>query len=225
MRPLRLTATSGRIVVTAAGHGDVVVERGEDRVTGDGREIRGGGQGIHVRVPAGTDLVIGTDSGRVTLDGEPYGAVSVTTDSGRVRVGRCASLDARTRSGRLEVGEVAGDARIRSATGRITVDRVGGTLRVDSESGRVEVGDVAGAVDATTVEGRLGIGLGGTEPACCASVSGRIDVSLPPGVSPRITARTVSGRCTCEVPEGDGPEIEARTVSGRINVRARNRDG
>lgn len=225
MRPLRLTATSGRIRVVAEPRDGVLVELGEAREDADGLEVRGASGGVGVRVPVGTDLVVGTRSGLVTVTGGELGTVGVTTRSGRVQVGRCAELDVRTGSGRIEVGEVAGAARIRSTSGRIEVDRVGGTLRVDSRSGRVRIGDVAGAVDATTVDGRVGIGLGGTQPARCASVTGRIDVSVPPGVAPRLSVRTVSGRCTSAVPEGSGPEITARTVSGRIDVRARTSDG
>lgn len=224
MQTLRLTATSGRIRVTAEPRDGIVVERGEDRSGDDGREVRGGSDGVRVRVPEGTDLVIGTDSGNVTVEGA-LGAVGITTTSGRVRLAHCRELDVRTGSGRLEVGEVDGDARIRSTTGRIQVDRVGGTLRIDSTSGRVEVDDACGAVTARTVEGRVTIGLRGTDPVCCESVSGRIDVTVPRGVAPHTDMRTVSGRCTCRLPEGNAPTISARTVSGRIDVRARDEDG
>ena len=221
---LRLTATSGRIRVLAEARDGLLVERGEDRADADGREIRGGSDGVRVRVPTGTDLVIGSDSGSVTAEGV-LGAVGITTTSGRVRIDHCRELDVRTGSGRLDVGEVDGDARIRSTTGRIQVQRVGGALRVDSTSGRVEVDDVHGAVTARTVEGRLTIGLQGTEPVCCESVSGRIDVTVPRGVAPSTSMRTVSGRCTCDLPEGTAPAISARTVSGRIDVRARDAHG
>lgn len=224
MHALRLTASSGRIRVIAETRDAVVVERGEDLDGADGREIRGGSDGVQVRVPSGTDLVVGTDSGTVTIEGE-LGAVGITTTSGRVRISHCRELDVRTGSGRLEVGTVDGDARIRSTTGRIQVDRVGGSLRIDSTSGRVEVEDAGGPVTARTVEGRVTIGLRGIEPVCCESVSGRIDVTVPKGATPHTSMRTVSGRCTCELPEGTGPEITARTVSGRIDVRARGGDG
>jgi DUF4097 and DUF4098 domain-containing protein YvlB len=224
MDPVRLSATSGRVRVVAEARDGLLVEAGDDRSADGNCEVHGGGEPVAVRVPIGTDLVIGTDSARVTVEGTA-GEVRVTSESGRIEVARCEGLDVRTRSGRIAVGEVAGDARIRSATGRILVGHVAGTLRIDSTSGRVEVSEVNGAVTATTVEGRLTIGLGGTQSACCESVSGRIDLSIPAGVAPRTSMRAVDGRCTSEVPEGAAPDITARTVSGRITLRSRNADG
>ena len=62
---------------------------------------------VEVRVPEGTDLVIGTTSGKVTVEGR-VGAVAVVTSSGRVSIDHARSVDARTKSGRVHVGYAEG---------------------------------------------------------------------------------------------------------------------
>jgi ribosomal protein L35AE/L33A len=220
MEPVRITATSGRIQVTAEDRSDVAIEGGQAHPMGGVLELKGSSSGIAARVPVGTDLVIGSHSGAVELRGD-LGAVRITTRSGAVRVERCRDLDARTVSGRVEVGMVTGDARIRAASGRVAIERVEGDLAVTSVSGRVEVGEVVGALHATTVQGRIEAGLVGAASARCESVSGGISISVPSGVRPRTSLRAVSGRCVCEVPEGDDCDVVGRSVSGKIVVRAR----
>ena len=74
-----------------------------------------------VRVPEGTDLVVGATSGRVTIEGR-VGSVSAVTTSGRVSIADAGSVDVRTKSGRIDVGRtmstcraVASSAESRSA--------------------------------------------------------------------------------------------------------------
>jgi len=220
MEPLRVTASSGRIDVTAEARTDVVVDRGQEHPMGGVLELQGESSGVVMRVPNGTSLVVGTHSGDVRLSGE-LGEVRITTRSGSVKVDRCQDLDARTVSGRVEVGTVSGDARIRAASGRITVDRVEGSLSATAVSGRMTIGDVIGSVHVTTVQGRIEVSLAGPASARCESVSGAITVNVPRGVAPHASLRSMSGKCACEVSEGTDCEIVGRTVSGRIVIRSR----
>jgi len=78
MDPIRITATSGRIDVTAEARGDVLVERGQEHPMGGVLEVKGAHAGVSMRVPTGTDVIIGSHSGAVRLHGT----------LGSVRIGR-----------------------------------------------------------------------------------------------------------------------------------------
>ena len=218
MDPIRITATSGRIEVTAESRDDVAVEQGQEHPMGGVLEVQGTSAGVRMRVPVGSDLIIGSHSGAVRLGGD-LGNVRVTTRSGSMEIESCASLDARTVSGRVDVGKVAGDAHVKAANGRVTIAEVGGTLTVTSVSGKVEVSQAGGSVHATTVSGRVEVGMTGAADVRAESVSGRVKVALPPDVRPSVSLRSVSGRCENEMTAGDDCRVTCRSISGRITVR------
>ena len=218
MDPIRITATSGRIEVTAEARGDVVIESGQEHPMGGVLEVKGESAGVRMVVPVGTGLIIGSHSGDVRLRGE-LGNVRITTRSGSLEIEACASLDARTVSGRVDVGRVAGDAHVKAANGRVTIAEVGGTLTVTSVSGKVEVEQAGGSVHATTVSGRVDVGMSGAADVRAESVSGRVKVALPAGVRPSVSMRSVSGKCENEMPAGEDCRVTCRSISGRITVR------
>lgn len=220
MDPVRVTASSGKIRITAEARGDVMVDRGQDHPLGGVLEVKGSDDGVVMRVPVGTDLVVGAHSGAVELLGS-LGDLRVTTRSGRVDVEQCASLDVRTVSGRVEVGRIQGECRIKTASGRVIVSRAGGLLHVATVSGRIDIVDAAGPVRVNTVNGRVELGLSGAADARADSVSGKVTIELPAGVHPKTSLVSVSGRCACEVDEGDDCSVTGRTVSGRITIRER----
>jgi DUF4097 and DUF4098 domain-containing protein YvlB len=219
MDPVRITATSGRVEVTAEARGDVVVERGQEHPMGGVLEVRGTHAGVTMRVPTGADLIIGTHSGKVRLRGD-LGHVRVTTRSGALELDACASLNARTVSGRVDVGRVAGDAHVSAGNGRITIAEVGGSVTATSVSGRIEIGRAGGAVHATTVSGKVDVGMTHAADVLAESVSGRVEVGLPEGVRPSVSMKSVSGKCECDLPAGDDCRVLCRSISGRITVRA-----
>jgi DUF4097 and DUF4098 domain-containing protein YvlB len=219
MDPIRITATSGRIEVTAEDRSDVVVDRGQEHPMGGVLEVKGESTGVALRVPIGTDLIVGSHSGSVSLRGD-LGNLRLTTRSGALEIESCASLDARTVSGRVEVGCVRGDAHIKAANGRVGIAEVGGSLTVTSVSGKVEVGNAAGAVHATTVSGKVDVGMRSAADVRAESVSGRVDVALPRGVRPSVSMKSVSGRCDNETDSGEDCRVTCRSISGRIRVRS-----
>lgn len=214
---LRLTASSGRIHAIAEERADVAIERGERHESAEGVEVRGGSHGLAVRVPLGTELVIGSASGAVELQGQ-CGPVRVTTRSGRVSIESCTSLDARTMSGRVEVARAAGDARVKTGNGRVHLAEVGGEAHVATVSGRVEIEHVGGPLRVSSVSGRIEVALTGATDARAESVSGRVSIALPEGVHPEASLRSISGRCTCEPEPGSDCSITARSVSGALEV-------
>ena len=115
---------SGGVRVTAEPRTDVVVDRGgAAAATADGAvEIRAGrpSDSVDVRCPAGADVIVGTRSGGVRLDGR-FGTVGVTSQSGSIRVAAVAEADLRTVSGVVELEECDGRCRVSTTSGRITV--------------------------------------------------------------------------------------------------------
>src|SRR6202035_3549293 len=66
---VRITSRSGRVRVIGEARSDVTADGVP--VAGPGpREVRGRSKKLEVRVPVGTDLVVGTASGDVELEGE-----------------------------------------------------------------------------------------------------------------------------------------------------------
>lgn len=219
MDPIRITASSGRIRVVAESRADVQVVRGQEHPMGGVLEVKGESSGVELRVPTGTDLIVGSHSGSISLEGE-LGNLRLTTRSGALEIEACASLDARTVSGRVDVGRVAGDAHIKAANGRVSIGEVGGRLTVTSVSGRVEVGQAGGAVHATTVSGKVDVAMGSAADVRAESVSGRVEVALPPGTRPSVSMKSVSGRCENELGDGHDCRVTCRSISGRIRVRS-----
>ena len=214
---VRISSLSNRVQVIGEDHDDVSV-RGDARVTQDGTQttIDSVQSRLVVSVPAGTDLVIGTESARVDVAGQ-VGSLAIVTESGRIIVEQAASIDARTKSARVTVGHVDDGCRIRTTSARV---QVSGCRDADvaTDSGRITLTGVNGAVRAHCVSGRIEIELDSANDIDAETVSGRITVSLPPGVrahrpSEQDDAAPAAELCDCTV--------VAKSVSGRVVVSAR----
>lgn len=207
---VRVSAVSGRVTVVAGsafsvkGHADV-------RIDGAVATVAAGSSRVEVTVPTGAHVAIGTTSGRVQARGE-LGDTAITSVSGRVSVEHATSVDVRSGSGRVEVGSVDGMCRVRAEHGRVSVGRAG-SADLSTGSGRIEVGSVAGPVRAHSVSGRVSVGLIRAADVDAETISGRVEVRLPPGVAAAID-------------RGDGAlptepadcHVRAASVSGRVDV-------
>jgi DUF4097 and DUF4098 domain-containing protein YvlB len=222
---VEVTTRSGRVEVFAEDRHDVQVEgarnvgleRDEigDHVVADATNGH-----IVVRCPQGTDVSVGTMSGRVVLTGA-FGAVRITTGSGRVEIGGSTSVDVRTRSGNIQVGRCGGVVRARSTSGRVVVEAAG-ELDATTSSGTIVAGSVHEAtVRSTSGTVELALELGGSVTA--RTVSGRVAISLAAGAQPELRLRSVSGRVA--FPDDTGADqvgsLAVDTVSGRIRVEVR----
>lgn len=216
---VRITAGSGTVVVVGESRDDIDVEGARGSVAGGEMRIDSASGSFTVRVPVGTDIVVGAGSGNVTLDG-PLGAVSVTTDSADVQAEDVASIDARTRSGKLSVDVSRGPVRMKTKSARIQVGWVGGEVRVATVSGRIVIDEARGTVSTKTVSGAIDVFVTGRSAVTVETVSGRIRVSVPEGVKPEVRHRSVSGRRRVEIETGDDLSIVARSISGDITVSA-----
>ncbi len=216
--PLKITTRSGDVRV-------VVGEPGEFSVTGGTVERLADGtlhirrekpaHAIEVRCAPGTDVTVGTSSGKVELTG-PLGAVRVATVSGRIRVDQGARIDVRTKSGKIDIGTCAGDCRIMTKSSAVHVRRAG-RATVAAVSGVVLLEDVGGA-EVKTVSGKVLVGASGDDRISVHTVSGKVDVRLPSATRPLARLRSLSGRVNCELVAGDDCEVAVVSVSGAIKV-------
>ena len=218
MSRVRITVGSGDVhVVGEPRDGIAVAGAVASEVDGE-THIDGDSDDFTVRVPIGTDVVLGSDSGDVKLDGE-LGAVSVTTDSADVRAADVASIDARSSSGELTVVRSRGTVRMQSESADVRIRRSDGPVRIATDSAEIVIDDARDAVAARTVSGDIKVHAAGTADVRVETVSGEIRVSVPPGVKPSVQHRSSTGEPRIELETGEDFVITARTVSGDVRIR------
>ena len=211
---VRVAADSGRVRVVAGDH-DFRVD-GEADVHIDGRQATvETTERVTVYVPEGTDIVVGTSSGRVAIEGIA-GAVAVASESGSVTIDHASSVDARTTSGRVKIGCCDGECRVTSSSARVTVEHCG-AADVSTTSGRIDVRDADGLVRAHCVSGRIDIEMDGAHDADAETVSGRVQITYPAGVR----FRQADDGDADDPPHGETCTVRARSVSGRVSVSNR----
>ncbi len=223
---LHVATRSGRVSVIAEERHDISVESDaplrEDKVQVDatGRVLiksgRGGSGWLEIRCPTGSDVVVGTVSGKVELSGQ-LGEVRVTTVSGGVAVASAEHLDVRSISGTIEIERCLGPCRLQTKTGRTTIGNAGDT-EVSTISGRIHLGNATGGVRMRTVSGSIELGT-----QCCGDVavetmSGSVKVEVPPGARPTMRLRSMTSKPSCECEEGDDCRISVSSMSGKIKV-------
>lgn len=214
---VRISSSSGRVRVVGEDRPDVDVH-GRSRVDHDGNQttIESTGGRLEVRVPVGADVVVGTTSGRVEINGR-LGHVAVVTESGRVTIEEAQSVDVRSESGRIGIGRVEHDCRARTVSGRIDAETCG-AADVSTGSGRITLERASGPVRAHCVSGSIEIGMESAHDVDAENVSGRITVSLPHGVQafqPDGSVGTAPPPVDCDC------TVNVRSVSGRVNVSSR----
>ena len=222
---VRLSTTSGNVEVIGEERPDVVIESGapaDQHIESDatGRvaltSARGGSANLQVRCPTGSDLVVGTVSGHVTLSGQ-LGNVRVTTISGHIEVERADALDVRTISGNIQVDRCAGGCSLRTKSGRTTIG-IAGDTEVSTISGRITLDEAQGGVKMRSVSGAIELGTQGQGDVAVQTMSGSVRVAVARGVRPSARLRSLSGRPRCDCPEGEDCRINVNSLSGRIEV-------
>jgi DUF4097 and DUF4098 domain-containing protein YvlB len=215
---VRVTTTSGRIEVTAEARDDLLLSTGTAERRGSTLTITAESGRLDLRVPEGISVVVGSESGRVTLTGA-YDDVSVSNVSGRISIDRAQSIDVRAQSGRVEVRHCEHRCRVVNASGAVHIGQAG-ELDAHTETGRIEAQKVDGPVSARTTNGRIDIGITRAGEIAAETISGRIQLTLARGLGARVDASSSTSRVENSAPQGDDCRIEARTVSGRVQVRS-----
>ena len=211
---LEIATRSGAVIVWARPIARPEVLSGPAEITSDG-VVRAGFSGrIEIACPEGTDVIIGSSSGRIECHG-PLGRVAATGHSGRIKI------------------EAARDVEVRSTSGRVSIGRCEELCRVAVGSGGVDIGS-AGAVDITLTSGRLTVesvgdgrvrsgsgrvelGLARVGSVEVSSLSGRVSVTVPSGVAPDLRL-TSSGHISCDVASGSDGQLTVESHSGSIKV-------
>lgn len=215
---VRLSTASGSIRIMAEARQDVEVstDRGVEHRSAFGPDAIGVGpsSSVELHCPIGSDVVVGTSAGSVSLLGR-FGDVRVTTHSGSVSVDEVASADLRSTSGSVKVHRCEGTCRVRTTSGSVRVDEAV-DADVSGGSGTVQVAGVTTRV--RTVSGTIELAAGGD--ATVQTVSGNVSISVPERIHPKIVTRGVK-RPKIEIDEGEDSLISVRSVSGSIAVRRR----
>jgi hypothetical protein len=213
MTTVRIASTSGSVHVIAEVRADVdVPDSVEYSVHDSMTTVCSGSRRVTVRVPEGTDLVIGSASGRVDVVGRA-GSVAVVTRSGRVSVDTARSVDIRTTSGRVTVGSATESCRVLTKSARVDIGGCGAS-HLTASSGKITVAAANGPVHAHCVSGRVDVATTSAQDVDAETVSGRISVRMPPGVRPWVVHRDDAQLA----PEPYDCVVTARSMSGRIDV-------
>jgi DUF4097 and DUF4098 domain-containing protein YvlB len=212
---LEITSRSGRVVVRAEQVDRPVVRSGSAEILADGTVRAHGSARIEIACPPGTDLSIGTSSGRVECHGS-LGRVAVTTASGRVDIEEAQDVEVRSSSGRVDVGRCHGACRVATTSGTVDIDAAD-SIDVTVSSGRLSVGAV-GDVAVRGGSGRVELQLARAGTATVRTLSGSVTVAVPEGIAPHLELETRSGRTSSEVPAGPDGTLTVETSSGRIRI-------
>jgi len=218
---LHVTTRSGHVRVAAVVGATLEVSGGTTETQDDGSiRIRRAPDAdtIEVRCAAGSDVTIGTVSGRVDVSGDP-GAVRVATVSGSIRIERAARVDVRSKSGSVEIGQCADDCRIMTTSSKVNVGTAA-RATVAAVSGVVVLGRV-GRAEVKSVSAKVWLALASDAVRVSVhSVSGKVEVRVPPALKPATRLRSISGRVECDVTRGTDVEVAVASVSGAIRVSA-----
>ncbi len=216
--PVHITTRSGKVRVVAAAGAELsadggVIERHDDGSVHIRRDPSA--STIEVRVGPGTDVTVGTASGKVELSG-PLGAVRIASVSGRIRVEEAQSIDVRSKSGKIDIGTCAAACRIMTKSSAVHV-RHADRVTVAAVSGVVLLEHVGGA-EVKAVSGKVLIGSTGGQRIAVHSVSGKVEIRVPDTARPSTRLKTLTGRIDDDLEHGDEFEISVLSVSGAIRV-------
>ncbi len=201
---LRVLTVSGGVSVIAEERDDLEVDPPDRRVklVDEGRvaELKSRSNNLTVRCPIGTNVSVGTVSGKVNLAGS-LGSIKISTISSGV-----------------EIDTSSGDVDVRTISGSINVARCGGSCKLGSKSGSIHVGGAGGDVRASTISGSLDVETQGLGEVSLKGVSGSMTVHVPQDKRPRVRMKSLSGSVKCDCEEGSDFEIKGRSISGSLHV-------
>jgi DUF4097 and DUF4098 domain-containing protein YvlB len=170
-----------------------------------------------IEVPHDTEVNTNVLSGSQTIL-KVRGPVKADSASGSIRVD---DIDRQTQlttlSGSIEAQNIGDDLRASSASGSVNVAKVKGDVRISALSGTTQVSGPGGRVDANTASGTVEV-QGATRDVKAHAASGRVDVQGNPSESSYWDLKTVSGVVELGVPPSANFHLTAEAVSGQIKT-------
>ncbi|WP_413625533.1 MULTISPECIES: DUF4097 family beta strand repeat-containing protein [Luteibacter] len=154
---------------------------------------------LNVRVPRSVAVDINVVSAPVSIDGLDGGRIDVESVSGRIRANlRSPEVSMQTVSGTIDLAGRAGRADLQTVSGDITAP------------------NVSDKVDAQTVSGRMTIGGGPWKEANFSTVSGDTQINGSVVEGGKIDVDSMSGDVQIQLPPGTSAHLEASTFSGDL---------
>ena len=156
---------------------------------------------VLLEVPEGTSVDVKTVSGDLHCTRASLGGAELTSVSGNLT---CDALH--------------GSARVKSTSGTITLGDVRGAVDIKTVSGSVSTGAVHGEVDIKTVSGSIAACVAVPAPVAAKTISGDIVISVVPGLTVAVDAKSISGRLrsTIELNRGAEPEVHSYAVGAVV---------
>jgi DUF4097 and DUF4098 domain-containing protein YvlB len=206
-----------------AGELVVVAERGHKSWFG-----RDAAYEIQIRTPHGADVEAASGSADIRGTGR-FGSVDVQTASGDVSFDDLTGhASVKSASGDIHIGDIEGTVKLNTVSGDAEIGKAGGDLSASLVSGDLRVATVAGGVKGRSVSGDLRIGSFDRGRANLNTVSGDVEIAVPPDrrVWMDVVSRTGDTSCDLDVNGGGDSaggkadvEIEAHSVSGDVRIR------
>ena len=142
--------------------------------------------------------------------------------SGDLQITGVAGVDAKSRSGTIELREVAGDVNLDLTSGDVSVRDLTGKLDVKANSGDIEAKNLKGGpVSVETTSGDMDLTLAEANDVHATGTSGDISITAPTS-DYEVTTDTRSGDVENKLGNttGGSHTISATTTSGDVELRA-----
>jgi hypothetical protein len=170
-----------------------------------------------IEVPRDTEIDAGVASGGITID-QVRGPVKCSSASGYVHVYR---VDRETQltaaSGSIEVSGIGGILRVSTASGSVEIADVKGDIQAAAVSGSIQIVKPGGRVEASNVSGSINI-TGANNDVRAHVISGPIEVTGNPSGNRFWDLKTVSGSVDIRVPPNSSFLLSADATSGDIRT-------
>jgi hypothetical protein len=187
------------------------------RIGKDASHVRNIAIAYKIQVPHDTEVDISAASGAETIRGV-RGPVKAQAASGSIRVEHIdRDVQLTSVSGSVSASDVGNDARVNSASGSVHVSNVKGDVRIRALAGTIQVSNPGARVEADTASGSVEI-LGASSDVKAHAASGRVSVQGNPGPDCYWELKTVSGSIQLIVPPSANFHLSADAVSGEIRT-------
>jgi hypothetical protein len=140
--------------------------------------------------------------------------------SGDIQIAGVAGVDAKSRSGKVELSDVDGDVNLDVTSGDVSVQGLTGKLDVKANSGDIEASGVTGGANVETTSGDIELSLTEAADVQAKGTSGDIEISAPGG-DYKVTTESKHGEVENNLGNNTtaAHTLTATTTSGDIELR------